>query len=198
VSQFLSFTRRVIAGDDTAVADQLEIHPTLATIGYGNKSPSVFYKDIAHYMYGGDTALHLAAAACRHAVVKLLLDAGAGVRARNRRGAEPLHYAADANRGDPGSQSATISLLIAGGADPNAIDKSGVAPIHRAVRTRSIEAVRALVDGGANLNQKNRAGSTPLFLARHNTGKSGSGSARAREQREAIEAFLIERGAKLK
>jgi len=32
------------------------------------------------------------------------------------------------------------------GADPHAVDRSGVAPLHRAVRTRSLAAVRALLD----------------------------------------------------
>jgi hypothetical protein len=48
------------------------------------------------------------------------------------------------------------------------------------------------------VNQQNRSGSTPLFLARHNTGKSGSGSPESRERRAAIEALLIDRGGKLK
>lgn len=52
-----------------------------------------------------------------------------GSRARNRRGAEPLHYAADTNRWDPTAQAETIEYLISIGADPNALDGSGVAPL---------------------------------------------------------------------
>ncbi len=52
----------------------------------------------------GDTALHIAAAAYRTDLAQRLVAAGADVRARNRRGAEPLHYAAT---GAPGSAGGT-------------------------------------------------------------------------------------------
>src|SRR5207253_10098707 len=78
-----------------------------------------FFADIAHYMYAGDTALHLAAAAFRRPVAELLVAHGARCHARNRRGAEPLHYAADANRWDPTAQADTIAYLLSVGADPN-------------------------------------------------------------------------------
>src|SRR5213079_2218249 len=106
--------------------------------------------DIAHYLYAGDTALHLAAAAFRVPVAKLLVAHGADCRAKNRRGAEPLHYAADGNRWEPRAQADVIEYLVSIGAEPDAVDKTGVAPLHRAVRTRSLAAVRALLDGGAN------------------------------------------------
>jgi ankyrin repeat protein len=72
--------------------------------------------------------------------VQKLIATGANVRARNRRGAEPLHYAVDGMPGsrtwNPPAQAATVARLIEAGADPNATDKSGVAPLHRAVRAR--------------------------------------------------------------
>src|SRR5262249_3925804 len=74
---------------------------------------------------------------------------------------------------------------------------SGVAPLHRAVRTRSLAAVRALLDGGAKPRASNKAGSTPLHLAVQTTGRGGSGSAHAREQQIQIIRLLLERGAKL-
>ena len=196
---FLTLIDAIVAGDTGRVARQLRDNPQLATTSYGGSTrranaPSIFYPEIAHYMYGGDTPLHLAAAALRPDVAGLLIAQGANVRATNRRGAEPLHYAADANGPHAESQAATIRCLIAAGADPNAVDRSGVAPLHRAVRTRSAAAVRALLDGGADIRQTNGSGSTPLFLARRNTGKSGSGSPEAREQRALIEELLIERG----
>jgi ankyrin repeat protein len=154
-----------------------------------------FFTDIAHYMYAGDTALHMAAAAFRRQVAALLVARGAQCRAKNRRGAEPLHYAADANRWDPLAQADTIDYLIAAGADPNAPDRSGVSPLHRAVRTRSFAAVRALVAGGADPRRPNKAGSTPLHLAVQTTGRSGS--PQAREQQAAIVRLLLERGARV-
>jgi ankyrin repeat protein len=138
----------------------------------------------------------MAAAAFRRQAAELLIARGADYRAKNRRGAQPLHYAADANRWNPTAQAETIEYLLSIGADPNAMDSSGVAPLHRAVRTRSLAAVRALLDGGANARQPNKAGSTPLHLAVQTTGRGGSGSPRAREQQAGIVRLLLERGAK--
>jgi ankyrin repeat protein len=137
----------------------------------------------------------MAAAAFRRPVAELLVARGANSRARNRRGAEPLHYAADANHWDPTAQAETIAYLVSVGADPNARDKSGVAPLHRAVRTRSSPAVRALLDGGADPRAPNKAGSTPLHLAVQTTGRGGSGSPHARQQQTDIIRLLLERGA---
>jgi ankyrin repeat protein len=81
------------------------------------------------------------------------------------------------------------------GADPNAVDNSGVAPLHRAVRTRSLPAVQALLDGGASPTAPNKAGSTPLHIAVQTTGRGGSGSEHARRQQAAIIRLLLERGA---
>ena len=104
--------------------------------------------------YAGDTALHIAAAGYRHQLAGELVDRGANVRAVNRRGATPLHYAVGgvpgSTRWDPDAQAATIARLIEAGADPEAADKSGVAPLHVAVRSRCAAAVQALLVGGAD------------------------------------------------
>jgi ankyrin repeat protein len=55
--------------------------------------------------------------------------------------------------------------------------------------------VKALLDGGAELRQRNKSGSTPLHLAVQNTGASGSGSDEARRQQAAIIKLLLARGA---
>ena len=107
-----------------------------------------------------------------------------------------MHYAADANHWNPTAQAETIEYLTSIGADPNGRDNAGVAPLHRAVRTRSLAAVRALVDAGANPRQPNNAGSTPLHLAVQTTGRGGSASPEARQQQAGIVSFLLERGAK--
>ena len=119
---------------------------------------------IGHYVYSGDTALHIAAASYREEIARKLIAMGADVRARNRRGAEPLHYAVDGKPGSvawkPDAQAATVACLIEAGADPNALDKNAVTPLHRAVRTRCAAAVRALLEGGADPRRKNKNGST--------------------------------------
>jgi ankyrin repeat protein len=197
-SVFLDFVRLVVAGDLDQVSRRLAANPALATTSSDvgatrQESSTFFFAEIAHYLYAGDTALHMAAAAFRRGVAELLVAHGADCRAANRRGAQPLHYAADANRWDPDAQAGTITYLLSIGADPNARDKSGVAPLHRAVRTRSLPAVRALLDGGANPRQPNKSGSTPLHLAVHTTGRGGSGSPHAREQQAGIIELLTKR-----
>jgi ankyrin repeat protein len=199
-SAFLEFIRLVIAGDTDRVSRRLSAAPALATtaspVGATRQQPAVFFTTIAHYLYGGDTALHMAAAAFSRPMAELLMTHGADCRARNRRGAEPLHYAADGGRREPRAQAGVIEYLISMGAEPNAVDKSGVAPLHRAVRGRSLAAVRALLDGGAEVRQPNKSGSTPLHLAVQNTGKSGSGSDEAHQQQAAIIKLLLARGAR--
>jgi ankyrin repeat protein len=197
---FLDFVRAIVDGDIDQVSRRLADNPPLATtrstVGATRQEASTyFFTDIAHYLYPGDTALHMAAAAFRRPLAELLVAHGADCRAKNRRGAEPLHYAADANRWHPTAQAETIEYLLSVGADPNALDISGVAPLHRAVRTRSLAAVRALLDGGANSRQPNKSGSTPLHLAVQTTGRGGSGSPQARERQAGIVRLLLERGA---
>jgi len=197
--ELLDFIRLVADGDLDEVARCLTRDPDLAKMSASvgasrQESTPFFFTNISHYLYRGDTALHMAAAAFRRQAATMLVAHGADCRARNRRGAEPLHYAADANHWNPDAQADTIEYLISIGADPNATDRSGVSPLHRAVRTRSFAAVRALVEGGADPRRPNKSGSTPLHLALHTTGRGGSGSAHAREQQAAIVKFLRERG----
>jgi hypothetical protein len=162
----------------------------------GSVSLSSFLTPIGHYINTGDTALHFAAAAYRAEIVSELVKAGALVRARNRRGTEPLHLAAVGNPNsrnwDPQAQSATIVCLIHAGADPNAINKDGTTPLHRAVRTRCADAVRALLDHGANPAIRTKNGSTALQLASFTTGRGGSGSPEAKAQQQLILRLLLE------
>lgn len=199
-STFLDFVRLVVNGETDGVSRRLAASPSLATaaavVGASRQGQAgFFFSEITHYLYAGDTALHMAAAAFRRPVARLLVAHGADCHAKNRRGAQPLHYAADANHWDPSAQAQTIEYLLSIGADPNALDRSGVTPLHRAVRTRSLPAVRALLDGGANPRAPNKAGSTPLHLAVQTTGRGGSGSEHARQQQTGIIRLLLERGA---
>jgi hypothetical protein len=152
-----------------------------------------------HYIYAGDTALHLAAAAYAAYLVSVLTRAGADVAAANRRGGQPLHYAVDGgpNRPgwDPAAQSDTIGRLLDAGADPNATDKGGSTPLHRAIRNRCAAAVAVLLERGADATLPNGRGSTPWQLANWTTGKGGSGSAAAKEQQAEILRLLATRGA---
>jgi ankyrin repeat protein len=192
---FSAFVRAIIDGKIDVASRLLTADPELATSRFEagatrQTSTEFFYSDIAHYAYAGDTPLHLAAAAFQRASAVFLIQHGAAPGARNRRGAEPLHYAADANHWNPVAQAETIDYLLSVGADPNARDANGATPLHRAVRTRSAAAVQALLAGGADVHARNKNGSTPHVLAIHNTGRGGSGSTRAREQQAEIRELL--------
>ena len=200
---FRDFVDVIVSGDSVTAIRLLNASPQLAKQravgGATRQAPKQnFFDQILHYVYEGDTALHMAAAAFQALVVEKLIAKGADVRARNRRGAEPLHYAADGGPGspawNPSAQAKIIATLIRAGADPNAADKSGVAPLHRAVRNRCAAAVKALVDAGADARAPNKNGSTPILLATQNTGKSGSGSVEATAQQEEILRYLRECG----
>jgi ankyrin repeat protein len=189
--------------DDALVGRLLEQRPGLATQSTGTGATRAvskpwFLKGL-RYVYAGDTALHVAAAAYRLDLVRTLLALGADVGARNRRGVQPLHAAAESAPGsprwNPSAQAATIAGLIAAGADPNAQTLEGATPLHRAVRTRGAAAVRALLEGGADPDRRNHHGSTPLKLAGLTTGRGGSGLLEARREQAQIIELLQKAGA---
>jgi hypothetical protein len=197
--------RAIVSRDHRTVSRLLAEAPQLArlaiTAGASREMPApYFFEEIAHYVYAGDTALHVAAAAYEREIAEELVSRGANVSARNRRGAEPLHYSADGIPGsdawDPDAQYAVVEFLVGAGADPNSQDKSGVAPLHRAVRTRCTAAVRALLANETDPVKRNKSGSTPLHLAIQNTGRSSAGTAIARDEQEKIIRLLLDHGAR--
>ena len=191
--KFQSLVKAILDDDRARVNALLKQDPALATAG---ASKARLEMQIPHWIYAGDTALHVASAAYRLEVAKVLLDAGADVSAAmNHRRSRPLHYAADGSSESPNwnakRQVAMIELLLESGADIHARDKNGATPLHRAVRTRCAEAVTFLLDAGADPTLQNKPGSTPFHLAVQNTGRGGSGSETAREaQHQIIQTFL--------
>ncbi|MBV8194933.1 MAG: ankyrin repeat domain-containing protein [Candidatus Dormibacteraeota bacterium] len=146
--------------------------------------------------YQGHTALHAAAFTYDVQLARFLVEHGADVRARNRRGAEPLHAATmgspESAGWDPEAQRAIIVYLIGAGADPDAAAAGGITPLHRAVRNRCSAAVEALLQKGADPSARNNHGSTPSDLARWTTGRGGTGSAAAKVEQQAILRMLAE------
>jgi hypothetical protein len=200
----LQLVRAIADGQDSVVSALLTEAPVLATAriigGATRHGAKAFYLDsIGHYLYADETALHVAAAGYRAGSAHTLIQLGANVRARNRLGAEPLHYAVIGMPGsrtwNPAAQAATVTYLIEAGADPNAIDKHAVTPLHRAVRTRCAGAVQALLEHGADVRCKNKNGSTPIDLASRTTGRGGSGSPEAKAQQVEIVRLLQQHGA---
>jgi hypothetical protein len=200
----MDLVRAIVADDAAAALRLLTASPALARAsvaeGATRATAKAYYLDkIERYLYAGDTALHVAAAAYQAEIVRMLIARGADVGASNRRGAQPLHYAVGgvpgSPRWNPPAQAATIARLIGAGADPNAADLGGATPLHRAVRNRCAAAVAALLDGGADVQRKNKRGSTPMRLATRNTGRGGSGSPESKAQQAEIVRRLAQHGA---
>jgi ankyrin repeat protein len=157
---------------------------------------------------GGSTLLHHAAGFGTLETMAMLLDAGADVNAKNRRGSTPLHWAIDDEakvrlllaRGanvnakqvegrtplyqaaSIGNGMAVVRLLLANGADPNRAMANGRTPLMAAASRGDFEMMRALVDAKASVDVRNGAGETALMLA------ASDGNPRAVR-------FLLEHGA---
>jgi hypothetical protein len=181
-----------IAQLDQATATKLlEATPSLAMAGLARPDEFFLAERLAQ-VYEGDTALHAAAFSYDARMARDLIDRGADVRAKNRRGAEPLHAAVigepDAASWDPVRQREIILFLIEAGADPDATATGGVTPLHRAVRNRCAAAVEVLLGAGADPRLPNDRGSTAADLATWTTGRGGTGSNAAKaEQRRILE-----------
>jgi ankyrin repeat protein len=121
-------------------------------------------------------------------VLPLLLAAGAKVNAANVKGQTPLMYAA----GNAGP--AALSILLEAGADVHAVDDNGESGIfHNAGNTALFyaaaenpdpQAIRVLLDHGAEVNKTSNSGNTPLMDA-----------AAFNPNPAAVMALLIEAGA---
>lgn len=184
----------IIEDDRVGVGELLRRDPGLAQAPVPR--PILYTSGICHWIYRGDTPLHLAAAGHREQITRQFLAAGADPNCRGpHRGATPLHYAADGcitgDGWNPRRQVATLRLLVDAGADLRLGDKNGATALHRAVRTRCAAAVKCLLNAGADPSIANLPGSTPLHLAVQNTGRGGSGKPECiAAQREILQALL--------
>ncbi len=155
----------------------------MATAGLARRDEFFLAERLAQ-VYEGDTALHAAAFSYDTEMARDLSARGADIRARNRRGAEPLHAAVIGTPGsetwDPARQREIILFLVDAGGDPNAAAAGGVTPLHRAVRNRCSTAVETLLRVGADPLLRNDSGSAASDLAHWTTGRGGTGSAEAK------------------
>lgn len=126
----------------------------------------------------GSTALHWAAYRDDAEMVRMLIAAGANVKAATREGAiTPLFMACTS--GD----AAIVGALLTAGADPNSVKSNGTTALMIAAESGGVDAVKMLVDRGANVNAKEAAhGQTALMFA-------------AAQNRESVVRFLLGHGA---
>ena len=86
--------KAIVENDYSAVEELLKRDTSLAKRLIAK--PILYRSGIFHWIYVGDTPLHLAAAGYCVEIVRLLLASGADPNAAgNRRRSSPLHYAAD-------------------------------------------------------------------------------------------------------
>ena len=149
---------------------------------------------IEHYVYVGDTALHIAAAAYQKDIVENLIALGADVRARNRRGAEPsttpptvdrvrVHGIRKRKRRQSPAQ---LGLAPTQMLWTTAASLLCTAPCVRVAR----RPCRPFSRLARIILAKNKSGATPLRLAIQNTGRGGSGSAEAKAQQQEVRRLL--------
>jgi ankyrin repeat protein len=96
--------------------------------------------------------------------IRMLLNNGADVNARDAEGNSPLILASFY------ASLECVELLIDKGADVNAGNKAGATPLIRAAT--SYEKTRLLVAAGANVRVRTALGNTPLILAARRAGNS--------------------------
>ena len=107
----------------------------------------------------GGPALHAAIDKNDHALVRVLIEGGADVNAKDVFGDSPLHEAID--KGDGG----LVSLLVESGANVNAKNAFGDPALHRAILRGDKDLVRILLDAGADVNLRNAFGDSALERA---------------------------------
>jgi len=109
----------------------------------------------------GSTALHWAAHNDDVAMAKMLLAAGASVKATTRIGtATPLFMACR------NGNAAMIDLLIKAGSDPNSTDEHGTTPLMMAASAGNPDGVKVLIEHGAGVNAREGVhGQTALMFA---------------------------------
>jgi ankyrin repeat protein/mono/diheme cytochrome c family protein len=106
----------------------------------------------------GSTALMFAAYAGTVDAMQALLDAGADVKAKNRRNATALHWAV--------SDVAKMKLLLMKGAEVDAKSIDGRTALHAAAMLPAgAPMVQLLLEVGADANARSLIGQTPLFAA---------------------------------
>ncbi len=146
----------LMAATDTRVADAAEKGDRDAV-----RSLIQQKADVNGVQGDGTSALHWAAYKDDVEMAKMLLAAGANTKAVTRDGLITPLFMACRNGDAP-----MIQAIIAAGADPNAADEHGTTPLMAAASAGNPDALKTLIEHGANVNAKEGVhGQTALMFA---------------------------------
>src|SRR5512143_140618 len=141
------------AASETRLADAVMNHDQAAAVALLKQKV-----DVNAAQADGTTALHWAARWDDVAMADLLIRAGANAKAVNRFGMRPISLACT------NGSAAMVELLLKAGEDANAIvTPDGDTALMMAARTGKADAIKVLLDHGAQVNQSNPRGQTPLM-----------------------------------
>ncbi len=162
----------------------------------------------------GGTALIIASTMGKTDIVQVLLDKGADPNVHDKNGFTALHAAVrDSDYGEDLAQKvaavATVKVLLKHGADPNSrihqekqtvralneVSFEGATPLALAAEVNNLDAVKALVEGGADPKIATAQGTTPLILS--SGGATDEQRPRTAEERAVAvhtARFLVEHG----
>ena len=136
--------------------------------------------DVNAQQADGMTALHWAVQRDDLEMVDILIRAGADAKAVNRTGATAMYLACT------NGNAAIIEKLLAAGVDANGpITAEKETPLMLAAFTGNVNAVKTLLDHGAEINAQQARGQTALMWA-------------ASESHASVVKFLVDRGADVK
>ncbi len=111
----------------------------------------------------GSTALHFAStnkqASWAHRCIQCLVDAGADLKARDKKGRTPLYRALQMRCIE------NVKFLLSLGANPNVQDADGATPAHYAVFNGYTYGLTVLIGGGADVSIAAYKGYTPMHVA---------------------------------
>lgn len=124
------------------------------------------------FTWVGATPYLVAAKGADAAMMRLFVSNGADPLVRNESGTSALMAAAGVDMFGPNEDSGTneegleaLMITLALGDDVKTVNASGDTALHGAAYRGSTEMLQLLVDGGAGLDSKNKAGFTPLQIA---------------------------------
>ena len=115
---------------------------------------------------GGSTPLSHAAFLCNLELVQLFLDSGADVNIQMETGETALFGIGCYVDSSPAARIETLRLLLAHGANPNIVNEEGACVLSYAAVRGHMDAVKLLLEAGADPNLCDGSRDTPLMCGR--------------------------------